>query len=198
MKRRLILCDLDGTLYDTGSVNLDSYRRALAEEGVVLEAGDFQKYGLGGHYRDFLPRLAPSLSRESIERVHQRKTELYPECLVWARENTGLFRRLEALREDCWLAIVTTASRACTSALLAHFGRTDFFDLIVCGEDVRRSKPDPEGFLTAMAHFGIEAANTTVYEDSPAGLAAARASGARVLKVTFPDLDSGPADPPTG
>jgi HAD superfamily hydrolase (TIGR01509 family) len=197
MKRQLILCDLDGTLYDTDSVNFDAYRRALAEEGIVLKIGDFQKHALGSHYRDFLPRLAPGLGRESIERVHQRKTELYAGCLGRARENTGFFRQLEAMRKDCWLALVTTASRACTNAILAHFGRTGFFDLVVCGEDVRRRKPDPEGFLSAMAHFGMEAANTTIYEDSPAGLAAARASGARVLKVTFPGLDSDPADLPT-
>lgn len=186
MKRRLILCDLDGTLYDTSEVNFESYRRALAEEGVELEAGSFRKHCFGGHYRDFLPLLAPGLDQAKLERVHDRKVELYDSCLASARENTELFERLEALREDSWIALVTTASRACAGKLLAHFGRGGFFDLVLCGEDVARSKPDPEGFLAAMAHFGMKAGDTTIYEDSPVGLAAARATGAQVLAVSFP------------
>ncbi len=186
MKRRLIICDLDGTLYDTSAVNYESYSRALAEEGVALDAGFFREHCFGSHYSDFLPLVAPGLDEAGIERVHDRKIEFYEACLDSARENSELFEKLEALRKDSHLALVTTASRACTEGLLAHFGRTHFFDLILCGEDVVRRKPDPECFLVAMAHFGVEAGNTTAYEDSPAGLAAAHASGAQVIAVTFP------------
>jgi HAD superfamily hydrolase (TIGR01509 family) len=186
MKRRLIICDLDGTLYDTSAVNYESYSRALAEEGLALDAGFFREHCFGSHYRDFLPLVAPGLDQAGIERVHHRKIEFYDACLASARENTELFEQLEALREESHLALVTTASRACAEGLLAHFGRTDFFDLVLCGEDVVFSKPDPECFLAAMAHFGVEAGNTTAYEDSPAGLAAAHASGAKVIAVAFP------------
>ena len=43
--------------------------------------------------------------------------------------------------------------------------------------------PGPEGYRKAMAHFGTDAAHTIIFEDSPTGLAAARATGAAVFKV---------------
>ena len=65
--------------------------------------------------------------------------------------------------------------------MLNHFHCTDWFDLILTQEDVVNNKPDPEGYLKAMAHFGVDAAHTMIFEDSATGLAAARATGASVF-----------------
>ena len=67
--------------------------------------------------------------------------------------------------------------------MLSHFGCVCWFDLILTGEDVTKSKPDPEGYLKAMEHFGVTPAETMIFEDSALGLAAAQASGATVFKV---------------
>ena len=48
---------------------------------------------------------------------------------------------------------------------------------------MEKSKPDPEGYLKAMEHFGVTPAETMIFEDSGPGLAAAKASGAAVFKV---------------
>ena len=57
------------------------------------------------------------------------------------------------------------------------------FDLILAQEDVPRKKPAPDGFLLAMEHFGISPENSLIFEDSPEGIAAARAAGAPFLLV---------------
>jgi len=57
------------------------------------------------------------------------------------------------------------------------------FDVTVCGEDVRRGKPDPEPYLLAAARLGVPAAGCVVLEDSPTGIAAARAAGCPVIAV---------------
>jgi beta-phosphoglucomutase-like phosphatase (HAD superfamily) len=49
--------------------------------------------------------------------------------------------------------------------------------------EVRRGKPDPEGFLLAAERLGVRIDQCLVFEDSPAGVAAARASGAHVAIV---------------
>jgi mannitol-1-/sugar-/sorbitol-6-phosphatase len=55
--------------------------------------------------------------------------------------------------------------------------------VLVTSEDVRRGKPDPEGFLLAAERLGVRIEQCLVFEDSAAGVAAARASGAHVAIV---------------
>ena len=81
------------------------------------------------------------------------------------------------------LACVTTGSRRNATEVLTHFGCVCWFDLILTSEDVTKSKPDPEGYCKAMAHFGVTPQETMIFEDSGPGLAAALASGAAVFKV---------------
>ena len=59
----------------------------------------------------------------------------------------------------------------------------DSVDFILCDEDVGAGKPDPEGFLRAVARMGVSAAETLVFEDSPAGIEAARQGGLAVAFV---------------
>ena len=180
----LICVDLDGTLFDTVAVNAASYRAALNEAGFSITDDYYAQYCDGGHYKTFLPPLMggdpdPAL----LEQVHDRKKELYGSCLAAARKNEALFALLERLRPTCDLAVVTTGSRRNVTEILEAFGCRDWFGLLVTSEDVTRNKPDPEGYRKAMAHFGADAAHTIIFEDSPTGLAAARATGAAVFKV---------------
>ena len=183
MTPKLVIVDLDGTLFDTVGVNGEAYRRALAGAGYDLPPEYYAAHCDGHYYLDFLPGLMPGADRAAIERVHDRKLALYSECLPAARRNEALFAILEALRPACRLAMVTTATRKNVEEILALFNCRDWFDLILTNAEVTKPKPDPEGFLTAMAHFGVTPAETVIFEDSETGLAAARASGAAVFKV---------------
>jgi HAD superfamily hydrolase (TIGR01509 family) len=78
-------------------------------------------------------------------------------------------------------ALVTASSRMIMDAVLKVTGLS--FGVTVCGEDVRRPKPDPEPYLLAAARLGVPAAGCVVLEDSPTGIAAARAAGCPVIAV---------------
>lgn len=180
----LICVDLDGTLFDTVAVNGAAYRAALTELGFTVSDETYAKDCNGGYYKDFLrPLMGGAPSEADVERVHDRKKALYRACLGAARPNTGLLAILAALRADNHLACVTTGSRRNATEILQHFGCLDWFELVLTSEDVTKNKPDPEGYLTAMAHFGVTPAETLIFEDSGIGLAAAMASGAAVMKI---------------
>lgn len=183
MTPKLVIVDLDGTLFDTIGVNGEAYRRALAEAGYEMTRDYYARFCDGHYYLDFLPGLMPGADAAAVERVHDRKLALYRECLPAARKNEVLFAILAALRPTCRLAMVTTATRKNVEEILALFHCREWFDLILTNADVTKSKPDPEGFLKAMAHFGAAPAETVIFEDSETGLAAARASGATVFKA---------------
>mgnify|MGYP003157599289 CR=1 FL=1 len=166
----LICVDLDGTLLDTVPANAASYRAALEEQGFTVTDEYYAQYCNGGYYKQFLrPLMGGDPAPEAVERV---------------RPNTSLLAILQAMKAAGHdLACVTTGSRKNATEVLEYFHCADWFGVFITGEDVVRSKPDPEGYLKAMAHFGVTPAETMIFEDSGPGLEAARASGATVYKV---------------
>jgi HAD superfamily hydrolase (TIGR01509 family) len=87
-------------------------------------------------------------------------------------------------------ALVTASSRAIMDAVLKVTGLS--FGVTVCGEDVQRGKPDPEPYLRAAALLGVPPSGCVVLEDSPTGIAAARAAGCPVIAVPSVPVPPGP------
>ncbi|OJF89795.1 HAD-IA family hydrolase [Pararhizobium antarcticum] len=94
----------------------------------------------------------------------------------------GAVAFLDALPADRW-AIVTSAPRALALVRLEAAGfRTA--PLLIAGEDVENGKPAPDCFLLAAERLGHAIEDCLVFEDAPAGIEAAEASGASVMVVT--------------
>lgn len=79
-------------------------------------------------------------------------------------------------------ALVTSASEALAQARMRAAG-LPVPRMAIAAENVAESKPHPEGFLLAANRLGIDAADCVAFEDSNAGIAAARAAGMRVVGV---------------
>jgi HAD superfamily hydrolase (TIGR01509 family) len=99
-----------------------------------------------------------------------------------------LLAALDAAGVPC--ALVTASSRAIMDAVLKVTGLS--FGVTVCGEDVRRPKPDPEPYLLAAGRLGVPPAGCAVLEDSPTGIAAGRAAGCAVIAVPSVPVSPGP------
>ncbi len=181
MKFKLAMFDLDGTLFDTRKTNYYSYKDALEQYNIDLNYDYFAKYCNGRHYTDFLPQLTGK--KNNIDKIHEIKKVKYTEYLKESIENKFLFDIIKGLKNDYYIAIVTTASRKNCEEILSYHNRLDIFDLIISQENVKRKKPDPEGFLMAMHYFGIPNDNSIIFEDSDAGIEAAINSGATVFTV---------------
>lgn len=180
-KERLALFDLDGTLFDTGDVNYHSYKDALQPYNIQLDKHYFFTKCNGRHYTEFLPIIMGT--NEFLESVHKTKKETYAQNLDKARANVHLLAMIQAIRGTYHTAVVTTASRKNTTDILRYFCCEDLFDLIITHEDVTHVKPNPEGFLKAMNHFGMDAEHTIIFEDSDVGIQAAKTIGASLMVV---------------
>lgn len=181
MKKKLAIFDLDGTLYDTRRVNYFSYRKALEQFGCTLEYEFFSQYCNGKHYTTFLPEIMGET--ENMEEVHNMKKRFYEQFLSESIENKHLFYMLYCMKQEYNTVLVTTASRKNTEDILKYHNRLDAFDLIISQEDVRRKKPDPEGFLKAMNYYGVGKEDTVIFEDSEVGILAAEKIGATCFVV---------------
>lgn len=183
MKNKLLIFDLDGTLYDTREVNFLSYQHALAQEGIKLDREFYYRNCNGRYYKDYLPDICSTISQTQMERIHETKKGCYNTYLINAVENTFLFDMIIALTSTYHIALVTTASKKNAYDILNTFRRRELFELILSQEDVACKKPDPEGFLKAMDYFKIPPERTTIFEDSDPGIAAAQASSANYLRI---------------
>jgi HAD superfamily hydrolase (TIGR01509 family) len=103
----------------------------------------------------------------------------------------GVDKFLQWARNRYRLSLVTSGSIATVSLALQQLGLKDFFEPLICAEDVTFAKPDPEGFLKALQTTSILPEYALVFEDSDAGLAAAQHAGIAcvdVRQVSWSDL----------
>ena len=90
---------------------------------------------------------------------------------------------LAKLRGCAKLAIVTGCSREQLDLAHAASNLLGLFDLIVTSDDCSEAKPHPEPYLAAVKTLGVRAEHCLAIEDSPRGLASARAAGIRCVVV---------------
>lgn len=179
---KLIMVDLDGTLFDTKEVNYLAYKEAMSPYGYSIDYRYYCEFCNGRHYMDFMPQIATD-NEEILCAMHKVKKKIYRKYLAHARMNETLVDILRICRREYKVALVTTASKKNTYDILEHYGLVDDFDLILTHEDVSNVKPDPEGYIKAMEYFGANPTECIIFEDSAIGIEAADASGAQVYVV---------------
>ena len=172
-----LLFDMDGTLVDsTGSV-LRSWQTVAAEFAIPEDLfAVVPRHGrpAGEILADLVPRdvIAPAAARlDELERTDTAGVILLP----------GAAELLAAAPRGRW-AVVTSAGRPLARVRLSAAGIDA--PRVVTIDDVSRGKPDPEPFLLGAKLLGVPPEGCLVFEDAPAGLAAARAAGASTIAVT--------------
>lgn len=179
---KLIICDMDGTLFDTSEANYCAYKEAAGKLGYSIDREMFMERLEGRNYKDFLPEFGIS-NRDEIEEIHNSKKSLYNFFLDRITINEKLIDYLKSQRGSSKLALATTASGKNTLDVLKMTGMENFFDICITQEDVSRLKPDPECYELVMCKAGITPCDTVIFEDSKSGIEAAQRSGAHVINV---------------
>lgn len=181
------LVDFDGTLADTSHANYLAYAGALHEVGLAIGREQFDKEAFGRNWREFLPAL---LKQNGIHAdpaaIAARKVALYRSSASNIRFNEALVLLLKNRSAPVKAALVTSASAANVKAALA--GRAELrelFDILITGDDVKRHKPDPQGYEMAAQQLGVLPENCIVFEDSDVGVMAGLAFGAPLLRIRF-------------
>ena len=187
-----MIFDMDGVIVDSNPVHRLAWERFNRRYGVETdEAMHARMYGKRNDdiIRDF---FGVDLSTAEIFARGAAKEELYREMAAGSIQEMlvpGLAALLER-HSGMPLAVASNAEPANIAFILNRAGLSEYFRVVVDGHQVHRPKPDPEIYLTAAERLGVEPRNCIVFEDSHAGLAAARAAGSRAvgLRTTHADL----------
>jgi beta-phosphoglucomutase len=179
---KCIISDLDGTLIDNRQANAQAYIKAFGDVGAgITEADYYAHFGL--RFPELAAQVAPQLDAQQLAVVKQRKAEHYRELVELIRPNEPLIALLRTLKPHHRMALATTASRVNAQFILDHFELMPIFEVFVFGEDVKAGKPDPECYKICIKRCEVNASQCLIFEDSAAGLEAAKAAGAGVIKV---------------
>jgi HAD superfamily hydrolase (TIGR01509 family) len=190
-----VLFDMDGTLVDSEKV-WDVALRELARRAGGELSDSARRAMIGTNMGRTMQLMRDDLGQPGrpeapdVEWLSGRVFELFRQGLVW---RPGAYELLQAVRAaGLPTALVTSTGRTLVEVALDTLGRENF-DVVVCGDEVRAPKPDPEPYRTAADLLGVPIEDCVAIEDSPTGVASAVASGAAVLAVPA-ELELPPTD----
>ena len=179
---KLIMTDLDGTLFDTKEVNYFAYKEAIETYGYSIDYKYYCSFCNGRHYLDFLPEITTT-DEKILNDIHERKKIAYSKYIHKAVINKGLLDIVKRCKGEYKIVLVTTASKQNTNDILKWFQLKSIFDLVITHEDINKPKPNPECFLKAMDYFESSPDECIIFEDSDVGIEAAKKTGATVFIV---------------
>ncbi len=182
-----VLFDFDGVLVDSENLHVAAWERTLHRMACDIPPARCAEAAERDD-RQFLADLLAELGINDANldgwvAIKQQiaaplfadgAAPLYPgaSALIAALKNRGLR-----------LAIVSGSWRANIEAALTASGLSHAFDLIIAKDDLPNRKPDPAPYLLALDRLSLKPAQAIALEDSPNGLASARAAGLRVVAV---------------
>ena len=183
-----VIFDMDGVIFDSERAYVAAYKALAPKYGLddveAVHRACMDSIGVTrvktreiffsyvGHEFDY------DRYREEVQLLlNQQEFELKP----------GVFELFDWLKENgASIALASSTRQVNVSRMLDHAGLTAYFNAIICGDMVSRSKPDPEIFLTAASRLDAAPSGCFVIEDSYNGIRAAHAAGMHPIMV--PDI----------
>uniref|UniRef100_A0ACD5XXG6 Uncharacterized protein n=1 Tax=Avena sativa TaxID=4498 RepID=A0ACD5XXG6_AVESA len=186
-----VLFDIDGTMCVSDPFHHRAFSEMLQElgyNGGVPITPEFGRTHMAGRSNEQIGRfLFPDWPPARVDAFFAEKEALFAR---YARQ--GL-REVPGLGELCrWAgqrglkrAAVTNAPRPNAELMIDVLGLSEFFQVVVCGEEcgVGRSKPAPDAYLRALELLGAGAGRAVVFEDSVIGIRAGVAAGMPVVAI---------------
>lgn len=186
--KKAVIFDMDGLMIDSEKVTYEEYIKTMKKFNYDFDE-DFYLRCLGknkqtvcklfmNHYGDQFPM------KEIWDDVHlSLDTRLSTNVPL----KNGIIELLTYLKNNHYKTIVaTSSSRERAEKILTVANLRNYFDDIICGDEVTCGKPHPEIFLTACQKLGVAPQEALVLEDSEAGISAAHTGGIDVICI--PDM----------
>lgn len=192
-----IVFDLDGVLVDTEPLKLRAHRAAVQARGGEL-GPDLYRRQMGGPHdeviRAFLRASGLEATVAALEAYESTFRDAYRELLATELTPTeGAEALLAACRaEGRRMALVTSSDRWMVEVVLPRLGGAEIFEAVITADDVEREKPAPDAYVAAREALGARRPDSrgapggeaaVAVEDTPAGVASARAAGLPVIVV---------------
>lgn len=203
MSLKAVLFDFNGVIINDEPIHQQLIAQLLIEENLRPVPGEFRQICLGISDRvcltELLTRGGRVVSESYLTQLMKRKAQAYQQQLE-KLEKLPIYPSLEDLifqlrSADLKLAVVSGAMRSEIELVLNRANLAQYFTVVVAGDDITTSKPEPDGYLLAVErlnqhHSGLDLQpdECLAIEDTPAGIQAAKQAKIPVVGVanTYP------------
>jgi len=200
---RAVIFDFDGVITDSEVLHLRAFNQSLAQYGIEITKNDYYTTYLGLNdndcYRLLVEKGLLKMDEQQINALMTQKKKMFEQLaktegkmIEGVRDFLSMLEQNNIPMAICSGSLLTEVEMVLDEARLGHL-----FEVIVSGEQVKKGKPDPEGFLLTLKRLNnnvtsAEAGNKNyilpsdcvVIEDSHWGLKAAKAAGMHTIAVT--------------
>lgn len=195
---KAVIFDFDGLLVDSEPIYVNSNKRFLTERGVTdfsiiekifgmraEETFELMKSTFG--FEESVEELMNTRNGYILEDFNNGKLELMPD----------LKKVLNILKTKYSLSIGSSSKRVLLQTAMEIHNLTEYFPLIVCGDDVIKGKPEPDIYLKVAEKLNVHPSECIVLEDAPNGVLAGIRAGMKTIAIpneqtkglTFPHAD---------
>jgi len=185
---RAVILDFDGLVLDTETALIDAYGDVHRAHGVAFDRALLARSV--GHadyafdpWRGF-PRGADRAALEAERKAFNRSRSEASPVLPGVAALLG-----DARRAGLRVGLASNSGHPHVEGHLARLGLLPLFDFIACREDVASPKPEPDLYRLVLNRFGLAGREAIAFEDSLAGITAAKRAGLWVVAVPNPSTD---------
>ena len=185
---KAVIFDLDGVIVSTDECHYEAWKKMSDEEGIYFDK-EINNRLRGVSRMDsleiILERSEKEFSDSEKEEMAERKNNYYKEFITKLTPDDilpGAMNTLEELRKN-GIKIAIGSSSKNTPVILKQIGLDDYFDAVSDGNNITKSKPDPEVFLKAADMLGIPYGECAIVEDADAGIDAGKRAGMKTVSV---------------
>ena len=184
MKSRFkgIIFDVDGTLTYTNQLIFDSFNH-IAERYLDKRFSNEEIIALFGPTEDVILK---EICKDDYESARKDYYSYYKDNHSIAQLYEGIKSLLIEINDaDILLSIFTGKGRTSALITLNELGLTDYFDMIISGDDVLNHKPSPEGIIKFLKKHNFNPLDVLMIGDAPSDIIAANEAGVEIASVVW-------------
>lgn len=188
MDIKAVIFDLDGVIVSTDSCHYKAWKMIADRENIYFDETINNRLRGVSRMQSLeiiLERADKEYSEEEKKALAEDKNEIYKElikCLTPEDILPGVIENLQVLKEK-GIKIAIGSSSKNTALILKQIGLENYFDAVSDGNNITKSKPDPEVFLKAAQMLNIEPEKCLVVEDADSGVIAGKNAKMLTLSV---------------
>ncbi|HEX6747575.1 MAG TPA: HAD family hydrolase [Longimicrobium sp.] len=175
-----VVFDFDGLIFDSETHEYETVLELFAEHGAELPLEVWGQCvgrapGFFDPYAYLEERTGARVDRDALE---VRRRSRFHERILAHGAIPGVEEALRAAKSlGLRVGLASSSNREWVEPQLRRLGLWHYFDCVRTGDDVERSKPDPELYRSVLRCLGVEATRAVAFEDSPNGALAAKRAG---------------------
>ena len=183
---RAVIFDMDGVVIDSEESHILSEKKAFSKYGIKIKSNELREYS-GTTAKYMFSMLIEKYNLDAVpdDILNEKNKWIYD----YVKEKAVLFRGFSELvrelkRMKVKTALASSSPKKLVEFVVKNYNLRSVFNAVVSGDDVAKSKPDPEIFLLAARLLGIKPEDCAVIEDAVTGVVSAKSAGMYCIAVT--------------